>query len=522
MNQNIKHFRFVFILFLAGLTFSACKKEKIVILPSRQIVILSAKTTGLTSYEVKVRINLAEGQTFLNANLVFEDITVSADSSFDKPLNLSSGNDQIITVTLQTNRLNHDYAVTAFMQTDKGKYTSDKAIIRSLKNTFRIYMISDPLYPDPENQISIYMHKQYNLVFLIDHINPYKPASVEVNLNGTIPIDCNIDFSNSLFMGVSKLPPDLLPGVYDIHVFLDGMEFISEKKFKILEGTWSKYDTNFIGDKTIDRSWFLFSSDLYLVGGHYPNETLTELPVWKFNMQTKQWQRKNNFPGSGNIAHDEILPFNLQYNNQGYVLYGHDTTLQIWKYLPGNDSWTFVSTFPSPRLYNMISFAIQDHLYLGGGLKTGFVYQHGFWSFDLVDGTWTKLNDVPILATSHYNVACVTGNKAYVFEYSRKLWEYDPGSDAWVEQTIFPGPRRTVTNLVASGNDLYVIGGEYYQYPYEQLDDCWKYSISSGQWELKSFLPYSYNYGISFYYGGKIYAGYGWTSDLPELLQFVP
>jgi len=516
----------VFLFLLPG-----CKKITETLLPSPQISIVSAKPTALTDYEVTVKVDLGDGQPVKSAEVTFTDITVLTDSAFIVPVSLTGEKQQTVTVRLRTSRLNHDYSVKATIHTDKYVYSSELAIIRSDKNIFRAYMLEDDYYSIPELGVAECGNRGSRIVLFIDYQNQFTPDSLSLRLNRTIPLPGTFDWNaiGGTALAVGTLPADIEPGIYEIYIYIDGVEIRCENKVKILGGTWSLIDATYQGPKNVDQSWFLLGDDLYLVGGHYPVSTVSVFPVWKFNLQTGQWQNKINFPATGNISYDEIFPFNLQYNNEGYVLHRHDTMVKLWKYQPGTDSWIMVTTYPGAGKTRLNCFVIQHQLFAGGGGSISMGdHVYDFWSYDFITGIWTRLNDTPVGYAVCSNSACVDGTNAYLFEYSRKLWKYEPEGDLWTEKARFIQPRRSNSTLVYFGGKLYLTGGTYYTYPYFELNDCWEYSISDDTWQLNSFLPDRLNYGLSFAWDGKIVAGMGFDvegfNDIKQqvLYQFIP
>ena len=117
-----------------------CKKETI-IQPSPSIKILSTEIKGLTTFEVVVEINQGEGQLLKNAELTFEDITVGSMSKIIEPIQISDDKVKQYKISVNTNRLNHDFNVIARLETDRYSYSSENKIIRSLKNNIRIEFV---------------------------------------------------------------------------------------------------------------------------------------------------------------------------------------------------------------------------------------------------------------------------------------------------------------------------------------------------------------------------------------------
>lgn len=511
-----------------------CSKETIP-LPSPAIAITSATLEGLTNYRVTVQIQAGQGQALKSAALVLEDITVPTDDAITIPIPLSGTGDQFDTLYVETHRLNHDFKAKAVLTTNKFIYTSDFTLLRSLKNTFRVYTSEIDIYEDPE--VMWFINRGDRLIFFLEYLQSFVPQTSKITLNGSIPLNCDYHWDESWVGGdptrittlaVSHIPEQVTPGLYTLNVDFDGNESVSEKKIKVLEGSWSKADTTFPGNHYVDYAWFLLGDVLYVVGGHYYVTTTSDVPVYAFNMKTKQWSRKADFPTTGTIAYDNVLPFNLQTTSNGFVIYNHENTSTLWKYEPTNDTWSMLTTYPGISSSPFIALSVGNQLYMGAGYSADHnTIYHDFWRYDLEGGVWSQRNDTPVDPFNVINRSVVSNARIFVFEYTRKLWEYHPSTDSWDQKELFPGPRRTHTTLAGKGDDLYITGGQYYQYPFQELNDCWRYSTKTGQWEMVAWLPIDLNYGFAFTYQQDLYAGMGFLTQWygpsqPFIYQFNP
>lgn len=523
--KNIR-FHFHFCLWILIIGICGCQKEQIVLI-SPSITIASAKTTALTTYNVVVKINKGEGQEVQKAEVVFKDITVSSAPDIVREIQVNAQKEQIDTLVLQTDRLNHDYSVQASLKTNKYTYTSELQIIRSEKNRFSVDIVPNLMYSDLKNGIADFVNQENSFSLGIDYINVFKPQSVEVKLNRSISLKHSIDFENYYYSenihcgGAVFIPKDLEPGIYEVYLYLDGIEIKAKNTIKVLKGTWEKIIPNFPGEPWIgEYAWVLKNDNVFLFGGSRESVQLAHSPVWKYNITNNLWESKRDFPHPGLVANNKIFSFQLQYNDQAYIVLKNNQSIEIWKYLDETDEWLFIAKYPGEAYFCLTSFTFGNKLYLGGGTRVnsngnGENPYYDFWAYDFDNKAWEKKNNIPVpfyQSNGHGNLSCATQeNDVFVFSYTNDLWQYHPESDTWSAKKKFPGPLRITSNLVEKDHKLYLIGGSYLNYGYYGIKDCWEYSILSDSWEMVAFMPQYYSFGIAFTFNNHIYSGLGWV-----------
>jgi hypothetical protein len=532
-SAQIRNFALRFILFISFiLAILSCKKE-IVELPSPSIQILSTEIKALTTFEITVEINRGEGQVLNKAELILEDITISSMGKIVEPIQLTNEKVQQCKITVNTERLSHDFVAVAKLNTDKYTYSSENKTVRALKNNVRfdfVHVKDEALYAD--QTVGLSANPGYEFIVTVEFTTNFKPATIEVKLNGTIPITHTIAFKNisqgsEYFSteGLLKLPNNLSPGIYDLSLVIDGINFKCNKKLQVLKGKWNLFDQTYSGEKRGDYAWFVLNDKLYLVGGEFYVTALQNSPVWSFDLITKTWTRLDDFPYGFSLEDNrdvQILPFQLKYADDGYILIHKFPVIELWRFNGTIKSWEKVSEYPGNGNKNMTCFIVGDQLFLGGGIDyAAFPVQYvseaqDFWSYNFKTQKWEQKNNLPFVSSSPYRYSsCSFKNKAYVLEVSKDFWEYDPVLDAWQEKTKFPGQWRHASNLISDGQNIYLIGGEYRTVGVAwnlvpPLRDCWKYSPDANAWELKAFLPNYSSHGIAFLYNNKIINGLGY------------
>mgnify|MGYP000902536985 FL=1 len=258
INRRINIGLFLSCIFIP-LLFIQCKKET-VIYPSPSIKIISTEIKALTTFEVIVEIDRGEGQILKHAELVFEDITVEAMSKIIEPIQLTEEKVKQYKISVNTNRLNHDFFVVAKLETDKYSYSSESKTVRSLKNNLRIEFVNvkdEDLYVD--QFIGLKANPGYEFIVTVQFTTNFKPTSIKVMLNNGVALEHTITFSNisqgSEYYsteGNVKIPENLAPGLYELSLVVDGISFKCSKKLQVLKGRWSLFDKTYAGEKRGD------------------------------------------------------------------------------------------------------------------------------------------------------------------------------------------------------------------------------------------------------------------------------
>lgn len=514
-----------------------CTKE-FVTYDSPEISINEIKTVSLTKYKIYVTVDKGEGQTITSVELILEDITISNPKKVVE-IELSDERIKQYEIEIDDGLFAHDYRVKVVLNTELYKYESTVHTIRSIKNAYELDLNDDELYTDPESNITITRinRKGEDFHFSLYYTKEYVPQSIEIKLgNGTI-LNSFININYPAFDsegrigvgGYATLPTNLSDGIYQAAVVVDGVEFISEERIRIIGENWNIFSSDFPGEHRGKYAWFTVNNNLYVVGGSFYVTALNNSPVWSLNLESKEWKQKQNFKYPWNLAEDdnnqntEILPFSIQNLGKGYVLVRYRQQIHLYCYDESSDSWSFVSEYPGKGDQSLTCFVIDNRLYLGGGLDTEFfhlgsIMLREFWAYNFITGNWEIMKDLPFNPVMGNSNSCTGKNSAFVLQPNQRFWQYDSSNDIWTERTIFPGLWRFNTKLIMIGDDVYVLGGEgiglgsYYYYT-KAYKDCWKYDISKNNWSMVSLMPEYASNGVIFAYKNKIITGLGYLTD---------
>jgi N-acetylneuraminic acid mutarotase len=185
----------------------------------------------------------------------------------------------------------------------------------------------------------------------------------------------------------------------------------------------------------------------------------------------------------------------------------------IFGILPG--TWTKKADLPfAPGRAGGAGFAIGNKGYYIGGTNNG-NYFNDVYEYDPATDQWTQETSCP---GTHFAspVNFVIGNKIYIGicqnenGNSNEFWEYDPTYDAWTQMANFPGPSRKGVLSFAIGNQGFVGSND------PNVNDFWMYDQITDMWTQKNNPPPGVNssWPASFVIGNNAYTGAGSVNSL--------
>jgi len=485
-----------------------------------EVKLISAEAVALTTYEISYSISPGNKEKLDSAVIIFDDITVLSAPDITRRITLTMEENQTGAFRIKLDRLNHDYSIRIKLFSGENIWQSNSMVIRSSKSVFRMYLMGD-VYAKYFNDVARVQNNTDTVVnFIIEFKGPYKPKTTEVIMSNKSlrhKIDFNETSSGSgldlSVIGKAYLPLKLPKGEFSLTVVLDSISFPVEGRFMLLENNWEPFGTSFPGTNMNDYASFIVNDKLFLIDAdpvwqpRYP-------AVWKFDLTTKVWQQKSNFPMPENEFW-QVQHFNLQYKNRGFVLVLNYMSACLWEYNIENDSFSLVTTYPGQGR-DIICFFIGDYLYAGCGRRNvnNNVFSYtDFWRYNMVSGSWEKLSDAPLAFCSYNYQICSGGGKGYVYDPGKKaLWQFDTESGTWNTMSKLPGELRVWTKIAWLNNKVYLIGGETLS-AYIYLNDCWVFTPETNSWTLSSFAP-AYPTGFVCQYKEIILMGLGRQSSM--------
>ncbi len=236
------------------------------------------------------------------------------------------------------------------------------------------------------------------------------------------------------------------------------------------------------------------------------------------------WTRMADF-GGGN----RDFAFGFSVGSYGYAGTGRNPTGQndFWQYDPALNVWTQKAAYPGSGRYGMVGFAIGNYGYAGtgwSGIGGGSNQYNDFWQYDPGTNTW--LQKANFGGTGRYSaVGFAIGNKGYIgLGYSplkRDFWEYDPVTDTWTPKADFPMLRQAATGF-AIGNKGYIGTGYMNGVSYT---DFYEFDPLANTWTQKSDVPGLRRRGaVGFTIGNYGYLGMGYNDStyLTDFSRYDP
>ena len=80
-----------------------------------------------------------------------------------------------------------------------------------------------------------------------------------------------------------------------------------------------------------------------MVGGEFNVTMVQDAPVYVFDLKNKSWSRENDIPVSipinENMGYVRILPFQLQFGGDGYILVKNYQKIDLWRFGGISKKW---------------------------------------------------------------------------------------------------------------------------------------------------------------------------------------
>ncbi|OYU93943.1 MAG: hypothetical protein CFE21_18310 [Bacteroidetes bacterium B1(2017)] len=295
----------------------------------------------------------------------------------------------------------------------------------------------------------------------------------------------------------------------------------SYSQSSIEEFLYGPTDSTFIPYRRANATTFVHNNIGFLVCGTdktlWPHVKRKDL--WAFDMTTKVWTKKANFPGSFSERGAAFV-----IDDKAYFYPGGSK--EFWQYDILNDSWMRKSDFFEDR-YSPSSFTINNTGYLGFGHKVGLnPYKNDLYKYEPVTDTWTQMASLPGSGRSEATT-CTYNDKGFILGGTNlytldDFWEYNATLNSWTQKASYnlhPIRRAigfSLGNLLYFGlgrNDNYT-RSEYKNQPYLSI-----YNPATNSWNLGGSLGDAREQAFCFTYGNTAFWGGGFAEREPDYLQ---
>ncbi len=510
--------KFLFRLFLLGFILTSCSQDEIVLeesaLPS--ISIESITSTSMDACEVVLSVNQGINAKTEKLSLIFKDINNPGTDPVTITVPLPVKRVETQNIKVELNKKNHIFDVQAKLETKDKIYLSNTRKVSFSLSDIDITLSVGGYYvkkytTDDEQVEQGIMRNDSIFIGIYTKKTLFSTEDMQFLLDGKIPIKSRISSKYEDVVYVyAYIPENIKPGDYYVHLHTkNGMEIISESKIRVLDGKIGVFDDTYQDVRLSDLSWFILNDNAYFIGlNTYIYDPQLPFLNWCLNMKTKKWTKKKNFSSGINNQYHHTLSKNLQTKENAYLLVlSSNSRIDVLEYNESLDTWTTITSYPGIALTNVVSFIINQKLYIGGGTY----YNHGesisysdFWEYDLKQKYWKQKKD---FSFENYgqSITCSSDEKGYYFSYRKYLWEYDPKEDQWIKKSQFTkgyGEYEYSNSSMAYLNDcIYIMSPVGHTH-------IIKYSLNENYWNLNSVILHT-NQQIPFFaYQNKLYTGY--------------
>ncbi|WP_202183009.1 Kelch repeat-containing protein [Chitinophaga solisilvae] len=191
---------------------------------------------------------------------------------------------------------------------------------------------------------------------------------------------------------------------------------------------------------------------------------------YQYDPAANTWTKKADFAGTARYG---AVSFALQ--DKGYIATGYDGNWlkDNWQYDPATNTWNQAQSLNNGKRTDAAVFIIGNKAYVCMGIANG-SFVTDFYAFDGTTQTWSTLRPIDNLSDESYDDNynfkgssaasfamrglgyVVSGNKGSL---SSATWEYNPGTDTWIQRTDFEGAARTgATGFTLKDRGFVVLG----------------------------------------------------------------
>jgi N-acetylneuraminic acid mutarotase len=264
---------------------------------------------------------------------------------------------------------------------------------------------------------------------------------------------------------------------------------------------WSQ-KTSLPGIARAKAAAFTIGAKIYMVGG-VNNFGNVLGDFWEYDIPSDTWTQKTDFPGGPRYGAASFV-----LNNKGYVATGGaDGPFfdDLWEYNPATDSWIQRTGLPAGSAQHenqrreAYAFVIGNRAYLGGG--DGFVFGanstnniafYDLWEYNPTGNSWTQKADLPDFTGHDLGIAASINGRGYVglgcdvgqTTARQGFWQYDPGSDTWIQKASYPSSFSTDAGAFVLDSTLYVVGGVRLSPSVSVTSQVRKYDPVTDTWSL--------------------------------------
>ncbi len=285
------------------------------------------------------------------------------------------------------------------------------------------------------------------------------------------------------------------------------------------QGVWTQ-KANFGGGGRRGAISFSIGDKGYF-GTGYTGSVYTN-DLWEYDSTMNAWSQKASLPDTARTA---AIGFSI--GLKGYLALGFDPTTQrnlisLWEWDQSSNMWTKKANFPGPKRRSTVGFSIGSKGYLGtgwdGDIWTYNVWYNDFWEWDQGTDTWVQKNPLPGGIRGEA-IGFSIGTKGYIglghsfqnnmsnFISYDDFWEWNSNNNTWVQKANFGGGARDGAVGFSIGTNGYAGLGQF-------AKDFWEWDPTTGTWiQAANFGGSKRREASGFSIGTKGYIGLGFDTS---------
>lgn len=216
-----------------------------------------------------------------------------------------------------------------------------------------------------------------------------------------------------------------------------------------------------------------FSTDAtaYLLGGLVnPGQPTTEF--YKYKVSLNEWEILPPFPGTPRWSAKAIVQSKGAVT-YGYVIGGRTTNAilnEVWRYNINSGQWQQIENFPTSQ-YGGIVLSKNDTIFAGLGQTGESTSTKTLWISSGDMSTWKEETEIPNLAGT-ISSGVILNDLLYVIDSNNRIWEYNIKQKVWTSKSTLGGYKDEGHSMMLLNGSIY-IGMSVFSSSMKKYDPAW-------------------------------------------------
>ena len=216
-----------------------------------------------------------------------------------------------------------------------------------------------------------------------------------------------------------------------------------------------------------------FSTDAtaYLLGGLVnPGQPTTEF--YKYKVSLNEWEILPPFPGTPRWSAKATVQSKGSVT-YGYVIGGRTTNAilnEVWRYNINSGQWQQIENFPTSQ-YGGIVLSKNDTIFAGLGQTGESTSTKTLWISSGDMSTWKEETEIPNLAGT-ISSGVILNDLLYVIDSNNRIWEYNIKQKVWTSKSTLGGYKDEGHSMMLLNGSIY-IGMSVFSSSMKKYDPAW-------------------------------------------------